>query len=476
LALTLAAALAGVACLGCTTTSLERYTVSQIQSAADYRSEAALRCLAAVAANPGALPAFATLADGATSVKDTATLSATTTWTRAIGGFATQALAPMLGRSPNELWTVDPVADHTRLEAMRCACRWVLYGPERACADCAGILADPVTDHSPGPHFGVAARLERMPAGWLHVGRLKDVPVHARFKAHCGDTWAWVMPDGTAGLAEFVLVLHDIATIDIDFGATVTPPVLVTLSQARLFAVFKLTPASLDALLADKVDARVVEKLRPFVNRPFDSADSLVKAIGGGLTEAQLKGAEKKILERAQQPDKSFEITEAALAALTQEIKDRVILEKLRSLKSKRFSTVAAFREALASELTEAELQRFQAKILKQVQQVNLPFSKQVTYSDIRVIDPGFLGEIKKRIEKATASGERVAIRWQEWQEHTRPYHGTRTNVKADAVQPAPQALPTRPFELLLNVQGVEVGYILREVSPPVVNPFKPKK
>jgi hypothetical protein len=393
--LVLAAAGALAACAGCTTASLERNTVSQIQSVADYRSEAALHCLAAVAADPGTLPGYATLIDGTTSVKDTASLSATTNWTRAVAGFASQVLTPMVGRSPNQLWTLDPVADHTRLEAMRCACRWALGGPERACADCPGLLADPLKDPSPGPHFGVADRLARLPAGWLHVGTLRDVPAHACYKAHCRGTWVWVTADDLEGLAEFVLVLNDIATIDVDFGATTSPPVLVTLTQVRLLPPFKVSTTGI-------TDADVLKRLQPLTRQTFDSPEGLLKE-----------------LEKALTPDQ--------------------------------------FRALLAKG--------------PPVSQDGLPYSKQVVYSDIRVIDPAFVPEVKNRIAAATAGGQPVAIPWAEWAARTTPYHGTRTNVKPDGVTVPPQPMPTRPLEAPLTPDRIRIGgnYSGIELIP---NPF----
>jgi hypothetical protein len=133
--------------------------------------------------------------------------------------------------SPQLQWTIDPVADYQQLLAMRAACRWILNGPEHADDESPGILNSPLLDPSPGPHFGVAERLARMPAGWVHTGGLKDVPLAARYKGHCGSTWAWVMPDGTDGLADFILVLHDIATLDLNGAAATAPPLLVFLER-----------------------------------------------------------------------------------------------------------------------------------------------------------------------------------------------------------------------------------------------------
>jgi hypothetical protein len=133
-----------------------------------------------------------------------------------VAGFGTEAINPQLTRTVTDNWSLDPVTAPEKLEAMRCACRWVTIGPERACTSCLGLLSSPEQDHSPGRHFGVADRLARLPVGWLHVGCHKDVPAGSCYKAHCGDTWVWVMPDGMVGLSDFTLVLQDIARVSIN--------------------------------------------------------------------------------------------------------------------------------------------------------------------------------------------------------------------------------------------------------------------
>jgi hypothetical protein len=206
----------------------------EIQSTADFRYELTLNCLASVAADPDRLPSFGVLSDGVARVQDAAGLSASTLWTRVLG-FSSQTLGLNASTAPQEQWTIDPIADYTQLEAMRAACRWVLYGPDRAEGQSEGILNSPIEDPRTGlPHFGVAERLAQLPPGWLHVGRLIDVPHEACYKAHCGCVWVWVMPDGMQALSEFTLVLHDIATIDINAGATNTPPILVQLEMRQL--------------------------------------------------------------------------------------------------------------------------------------------------------------------------------------------------------------------------------------------------
>jgi hypothetical protein len=216
-----------IASTGCTALSLERHTLNQIHSVADYRYREVMHCLAVVAHDPGALPPYGLLSAGTTRIADMETASSATQWSRAVQGFASETLALTLNRSPTESWTIIPVADYQQLEALRCACRWVTIGPERACSSCPGLLSSPEQDHSPGIHFGVADRLARLPVGWLHVGCHKDVPAGCCYKAHCGDTWVWVMPDGMVGLSDFTLVLQDIATLDT--GTYVPPQLLITL-------------------------------------------------------------------------------------------------------------------------------------------------------------------------------------------------------------------------------------------------------
>ena len=75
---------------GCTTLSLRLYTLNQVRSVEQYRINATLDCLAAVAANPDTLPSFAVLANGATHIQDMGTASSIDLWNRALKGFSTE--------------------------------------------------------------------------------------------------------------------------------------------------------------------------------------------------------------------------------------------------------------------------------------------------------------------------------------------------------------------------------------------------
>jgi hypothetical protein len=202
-----------VACMGCTTLALERHTLSQGDSAQDVRYQEVLDNLAMVARDPYALPAYSSIFAGSAQITDTAQLSSTTTMGP---GAAAQILNPQYTRAVLGNWALDPLNAPEKLEAIRCACRWVLYGPDFACHDCIGLLETPEQAPYPGRHFGVANRLARLPQGWLRKGRLCEAPVTARYKAHCGDTCVWVMPKDVKGLTDFSLILQDIARVDIN--------------------------------------------------------------------------------------------------------------------------------------------------------------------------------------------------------------------------------------------------------------------
>jgi hypothetical protein len=211
-----------VASSGCTTLSLERHTLAQAKTVSDVRYEETLQNLAMIADDPAALPVYSSIYAGTSQVTDTWQFGESTVWVRkkfmssATNGFLTETASPLLSRSVTDNWSLDPILAPEKIEAMRCACRWVIYGPQRACAECPGLLASPEQDHSPGRHFGVADRLARLPRGWLRVGQRTDVPADACYQAHSGRTSVWVMPDGMDGLSTFTMILQDIARVNIN--------------------------------------------------------------------------------------------------------------------------------------------------------------------------------------------------------------------------------------------------------------------
>lgn len=222
---------------GCTSLSLQRESLQTTDTAMDIRYREVVENLALIANNPATLPTYASIFSGTIQITDSAGLGSATTWqsagaaTSKLNGFQTMALSPALSRNTSSNWSLDPIIAPEKLEAMRSACQWVLYGPEFIPEHCLHLLTSPEQDRTFGRHFGVVERLNRMPAGWLHVGCHADVPRHALYKSHAGKTWVWVMPEGLEGLSEFTLILQDIAWVSINSLSlydTPTPPFVLT--------------------------------------------------------------------------------------------------------------------------------------------------------------------------------------------------------------------------------------------------------
>jgi hypothetical protein len=202
---------------GCTTLALERHAVSQAATPTDIRYQEVLDNLAMVAEDRYALPTYSSIFCGTAQITDTGSLVATTTF----GGpkVGMQTVNPSFTRAVAGNWTLDPINAPEKLEAIRCACRWFIYGQEFACHDCVGLLQRPDQAPYPGRHFGVYDRmlqLPQLPERWVCFGHKCDVPKNACYKGHSGETWVWVMPEYTKALADFNLILQDIARVDIN--------------------------------------------------------------------------------------------------------------------------------------------------------------------------------------------------------------------------------------------------------------------
>jgi hypothetical protein len=233
-------------CTGCTTISLERHTLSQATSAQDLRYQEVLTNLAMIAYDRSLLPAYSSVYSGTAQVTDSGSVVSTTAWQHMKGmtvqnGFASEALNPQLSRMVLQNWTLDPIVVPEKLEAMRAACKWVVYGPESLSPEEMSLLASPDEICVPSllkvcenegscqagsvltcppeefltqRHFDVQKRLASCPPNWLGKGKLKDVPLSAAYKAHYRDTWVWVMPGDLYGLATISLVLQDIDRVN----------------------------------------------------------------------------------------------------------------------------------------------------------------------------------------------------------------------------------------------------------------------
>lgn len=249
----LAAVICG--CSGCTTMSLKRRTVSQMDSAVDLRYRQVMDNLALVANDPSALPSYASVYSGTIFVQDQAQFVSTNIFPFT----GTRAANPSIGANPSlnrqvaQNWALDPITSPEKLEAIRAACQWAIGGPEHVHPGSMSLLIRP--DEAPvGPdrHFGVRERLAQLPQGWLGVGCHKDVPACARYKSHSsGNTWVWVTPEGMKGFTEFALIIQDIARVSIN-------------SQTLFHTPPAFTPIVFEA--ADDLEGRLRTRIQAYVN------------------------------------------------------------------------------------------------------------------------------------------------------------------------------------------------------------------
>jgi hypothetical protein len=213
-------AVSAVLCVGCVTPSLERYTVNQSLSLTEARYQEVMNALAVVAANRGgSLPSYALTTTGIANVTATVSMDATTSWTRAARNFAQQFLNIAGKHSPELSWTIAPVADPTLLEGAWYACRWTIDGPLQPGDPGYELLRKPTVTDIVGYggaertyHLGIFDESHPIPTNWVGHGPRSCVPRGACYTAHCGDTYVWVTSDHLQELADFTLVLLDIAT------------------------------------------------------------------------------------------------------------------------------------------------------------------------------------------------------------------------------------------------------------------------
>ena len=118
-------------CAGCTSLAVKRHALNQQATSTDIRYQEALDNLALVAHDPAALPAYSSIFTGLAQITDSGQLVSTTTLGPGVAG---EVLTPQLSRIELGNWALDPINAPEKLEAIRGACQWVIYGAQFACA------------------------------------------------------------------------------------------------------------------------------------------------------------------------------------------------------------------------------------------------------------------------------------------------------------------------------------------------------
>lgn len=207
LALGLAIALSG---FGCNSLQLERTTLHQSRTIPDLQQKQVMENFARLTADAGSLPYFDLVSVGTSAVTDRGTASLS------LGSVVREfTKADYGGEAEREIsgnWTISPTNDPNRLAAMRAA-YMIAMGRDAEIApidlqrlDDFLILNYDVYKATRDPHLVI-------PSGWLCVGEKSDCPKGCPYFAHKNGVYVWVKDGRLQDLANFSLIILDIATL-----------------------------------------------------------------------------------------------------------------------------------------------------------------------------------------------------------------------------------------------------------------------
>jgi hypothetical protein len=195
---------------GCTHLQLNHSASKQAGSITDLQYRQVLDNLALFQDTPDALPHFAVVGTGGTSVNDRGEVAAELEWNPFT--IVREQLGLGVSREVAEQWTLAPVINPDKLRAIRCAFQLVASGTS------SDREADSLLKSFLGDGYAEWIRRE-----WYGIGRFKDVPKGACYVGRSGHRCVWVMPDGIDGLSRLTVAVLNIATLDSN-----PPPVLPT--------------------------------------------------------------------------------------------------------------------------------------------------------------------------------------------------------------------------------------------------------
>lgn len=214
-----------VCCLaGCNSAQLQFSTLRQSRTTPDLLQLQVLDNLARLSADPGLLPYFDLVSVGTTAVTDRGAASlGISSAVREITGvdYGADAERAIAGN-----WTISPTNDPNRLAAIRAACLIALGREEEIVPldqrrlDTFLALNYPNYAEGSDPHTVI-------PSGWLCVGGKRDRPRHRQYVSRRDDVYVWVKDGRLQDLANFSLIILDIATLHPDLpvreGSTTAP-------------------------------------------------------------------------------------------------------------------------------------------------------------------------------------------------------------------------------------------------------------
>jgi hypothetical protein len=233
---------------GCTHHQLARSTVLATGTVMDIQYRTVLNNLALLSCHPEALPSHIDLADGVVQVSDEGAFGTGGGFTTAGTPFGLDQFGPSGSRKVSEQWGTDAITDPRRLTGLQDLYRTALGLPplpppntvaylrlgeaerrkgsnggkgdsgrslSRAAAETSSGKEGSTSSSGGGsaggdgePSVPIDLLLSDVtPPGWFHLGSKRDVPKDACYVGRYGDRYAWVTPDGMAGLARFTVTV-----------------------------------------------------------------------------------------------------------------------------------------------------------------------------------------------------------------------------------------------------------------------------
>jgi hypothetical protein len=220
---------------GCQAAQLENHTLRQSRTLSDLQYRQVVDNLAATASCPSALPYFAAVGGGKTTIQQTPNVNNVVNWDliTAPGAlfnkfiFDKGAITTQYTQQNTGEWDTTPSLDPIQLFLMQGLYRKALgleLPPHQLAALEAFFTPPPAkretaygTTHP--LYKGVYAEAMRelyrhIGPGCFGVGRKCDVPANACYVGHCRGTYVWVTTEQLEGLTNLTIAILDVGTID----------------------------------------------------------------------------------------------------------------------------------------------------------------------------------------------------------------------------------------------------------------------
>ncbi|MFO0906796.1 MAG: hypothetical protein U0835_00255 [Isosphaeraceae bacterium] len=290
---------------GCNSVQLQFTTLRQSQTIPDLQQKQVLDNFARLSADAGLLPYFDLVSVGTSAVTDRG--SASFDLKSVVREFTEGKYGAEAEREISGNWTISPTNDPNRLAAMRAA-YMIALGRDAEIApidlerlDDFLVLNYDVYKVTRDPHTVI-------PSGWLCIGDKGSRPKHGHYVAHKDGVYVWVQEGRLRDLANFSLIILDIATLHPDLPVREPVHGEGGEAMAMMLASTESTQKTVDGFdsqikLREKQIAAVQEKKERAVGKAADDLQAEVTTLEAD--KAQLVKDRGELLRKKAQADMS---------------------------------------------------------------------------------------------------------------------------------------------------------------------------